>query len=41
MESDFLDFILAENDLVTANRPLRLRLDYSEHVTRDMLLPQR
>jgi type VI secretion system secreted protein VgrG len=41
MESDFLDFMLQPKDLITTNRPLRLRLDYSDHISEDMLLPQR
>lgn len=39
-ESDFLSFMLSAKDLVTSNRPLRLRLAHSEHVSEDMLLPQ-
>ncbi|WP_228893251.1 type VI secretion system Vgr family protein [Pseudoduganella aquatica] len=41
MESDLLDFLVQPKDLITTNRPLRLRLDCSTQLSDDMLLPQR
>lgn len=41
MESDLLDFLVQPKDLITTNRPLRLRLDCSTRLSDDMLLPQR
>eukprot|EP01034_Spumella_vulgaris_P033423 gene33423-41240_t len=41
VESDLLDFLVQTKDLITTNRPLRLRLDCSTQLSDDMLLPQR
>jgi type VI secretion system secreted protein VgrG len=41
VESDLLDFLVQTKDLITTNRPLRLRLDCSTQLSEDMLLPQR
>ena len=43
MESDneFFSFMGLAKELVTSNRPLRLRLDLPGGVNDDMLLPQR
>jgi type VI secretion system secreted protein VgrG len=41
VESDLLDFLVQPKDLITTNRPLRLRLDCSTQLSDDMLLPQR
>jgi len=40
-DNDFFSFITQVKDLVTSNRPLRLRLDLPGGVNDDMLLPQR
>ena len=40
-DNDFLDFMLQEKELVTTNRPLRLRLAHGGQISSDMLLPQR
>jgi type VI secretion system secreted protein VgrG len=39
--NDFLSFMVQAKELVTSNRPLRLRLDLPEGVSEDVLLPQR
>jgi type VI secretion system secreted protein VgrG len=41
MENDFFDFMALAKELVTSNRPIRLRLDLPDGVNDDMLLPQR
>jgi type VI secretion system secreted protein VgrG len=40
-ESDFFGFMALAKELITDNRPLRMRLDLPEGVNDDMLLPQR
>jgi type VI secretion system secreted protein VgrG len=40
-DSDFFSFMTAAKELVTDNRPLRLRLDLPGGLNDDMLLPQR
>lgn len=40
-DNDFFSFLHQVKDLVTSNRPLRLRLDLPGGVNDDMLLPQR
>jgi len=40
-DSDFFSFMTAAKELVTDNRPLRLRLDLPGGFNDDMLLPQR
>jgi type VI secretion system secreted protein VgrG len=37
----FVNFLVAHRDLVTANRPVRLRLDHPKVMMEDVLLPQR
>ncbi|GGY29121.1 type VI secretion system Vgr family protein [Pseudoduganella albidiflava] len=37
----FVNFLVAHRDLVTANRPVRLRLDHPSMMMEDVLLPQR
>lgn len=39
--NDFLSFMVQAKELVTSNRPMRLRLDLPEGVSEDVLLPQR
>ena len=41
MDDDFFSFMGLAKDLVTSNRPLRLRLDLPGGINDDMLLPQR
>lgn len=41
MDNDFFSFMGLAKDLVTSNRPLRLRLDLPGGINDDMLLPQR
>ncbi|WP_371866535.1 type VI secretion system Vgr family protein [Duganella alba] len=40
-DNDFFDFMALPKELVTNNRPLRLRLDLPGGINDDMLLPQR
>ena len=40
-DEDFFSFMGLPKELVTTNRPLRLRLDLPGGVNDDMLLPQR
>jgi type VI secretion system secreted protein VgrG len=40
-DDDFIRFMAQEKQLVTSNRPIRLRLAHAEGISDDMLLPQK
>jgi len=40
-DNDFIRFMAQEKQLVTSNRPIRLRLAHAEGISDDMLLPQK